>query len=291
MSCSVSITSCYAFVPLEAAGLEDLRDELLSFGRARDMRGLTLIATEGINATVSGTAESIEEWKVRLKDLVGEIEWKDSVASKQPFERWSVKIKSEIVGLKDPAICVSGKRGHLSPEEWQSILRSEDVVVVDARNAYEVAIGKFRSAVDPGIDAFHEFPAWAKQAALPKEKKILMYCTGGIRCEKALLTLEAQGYQDVYQLEGGILAYLEKFPHGDFEGECFVFDHRVAVDQHLRPSQTYGLCPHCGNAGDRAITCVCGKERKICGDCEREETRKTCSKRCRNEVQRRVRNS
>lgn len=248
------------------------------------MRGLTLLATEGINATVAGSAQTITEWKKLLMTHVGEITFKDSTAQRQVFERWSVKIKPEIVSLKDRAIHPAGKHGHLSPDEWQSMLRNEDVVVVDARNAYEVEIGKFRGAIDPGISAFHEFPAWSKSAGLPKEKKILMYCTGGIRCEKALLTLEAQGYSDVYQLEGGILAYLEQFPHGDFEGECFVFDHRVAVDQALRPSQTYGLCPHCGHAGDIAITCVCGRERKICSDCARREARKTCSKRCRNEV-------
>ena len=284
MHTSISITACYAFFPLAEGLIRNLQQELITFGLEREMKGLVLLASEGLNATVCGSASSIAEWKQRMRELHRDVTFKDSESDVEVFKRWSVKIKPEIVGLKDPSVIPAGKHKHLSPEEWQAMLTREDVVVVDARNDYEYAIGKFPGAMNPGINAFHEFPEWAKDAAIPKDKKVLMYCTGGIRCEKALLTMEAEGFNDVYQLEGGILGYLEKFPTGDFEGECFVFDHRVAVDGHLRPSQVYGLCPHCGHAGDVAVTCACGTGQKICSDCARDASCKTCSKRCRNEL-------
>jgi UPF0176 protein len=154
-------------------------------------------------------------------------------------------------------------------------------VIVDARNDYEYAIGKFKGAIDPSIKTFSEFPEFVKKGELPKDKKVMMYCTGGIRCEKALLEMEKQGYSDVYQLEGGILAYLQQFPEGNFEGECFVFDKRVAVDQHLQPSQTYHICPHCGNPGTLEVNCLaCNKQAIVCYGCAKEERHKTCSKNC-----------
>jgi len=144
-----------------------------------------------------------------------------------------------------------------------------------------VGIGKFRGAQNLGIHSFHEFPAYARTAGIAKDKKILMYCTGGIRCEKALLVLEQEGYQDVHQLDGGILAYLQKFPHGNFEGECFVFDERVAVDQELRPSQVFSLCPHCGDPACAQTACgICGARKAVCDACLQEKTRQVCSKQC-----------
>lgn len=280
----LSITACYAFVPLEEEKLQMLREELMIFGKQRSMRGLTLVATEGINATVSGSAEAIAAWKNLLTEKCGAITFKDSAVNKEVFKRWSVKIKPEIVGLRNPGIRPSGKHQHVSPEKWHAMLEQEDVVLLDARNSYECGIGKFPGAIDPGTRAFHEFPASVQKAKLPKDKKILLYCTGGIRCEKALLEMESQGYTDVCQLDGGILAYLEKFPDGKFEGECFVFDHRVAVDRNLQPSRIYDLCPHCGDPGDRMIQCPCGTEQKICTACAPEQSRHTCSKRCRNEL-------
>ncbi len=241
------ITASYAFFPLEEEQMSRLREELLIFGSDRGMKGLTLIAPEGINATVSGTAQSITEWKARLRLLNSGIVFKDSTAEKPIYRRWSVKLKPEIVLLRQKWIHPQGKHRHLSPEDWNAMLGRGDVVLLDARNDYEVALGKFSGAIDPKIKKFHQFPAFLKRAELPKEKTVLMYCTGGIRCEKALLAMEAQGYSNVYQLEGGILAYLEKFPHLAFEGECFVFDKRVAVTQELAPSTVYWLCSGCGD--------------------------------------------
>ena len=250
----VSITACYAFFPLSEAELPALREELLNFGKERGMKGLVLLASEGINATVCGSAQTIAEWKQRITALDGSIIFKDSAANQLVFCRWLVKIKREIVQIKDHAIHPEGVHRHLTPEEWHDMQTKEDVILLDARNNYEVAIGKFRGAIDPGIRRFHEFPAYLKRSKIPKNKKVMLYCTGGIRCEKALLAMEREGFHDVYQLQGGILAYLEKYPEENFEGECFVFDHRVAVDQHLQPSKKFTLCPRCG---DPSATPVC----------------------------------
>lgn len=285
----VSITAFYAFLPFSQEQLKDTQAELKQFGADHDMRGLVLLAPEGINGTVSGTAEVIAEWKQYLTNKFGPIVFKDSGADRKVFRRWLVKLKPEIVCIKKEEIKPSGKHGHLTPEEFHKALAEEDIVIIDTRNDYEVAIGKFQGAVDPGIKKFHEFPEYVAKSNIPKDKKVLMYCTGGIRCEKALLAMEEQGYNNVYQLEGGILAYLQKFPQGKFLGECFVFDHRVAVDQHLQPSQTYGLCPHCGDPGDVTIRCFCGKQQKICALCmQKEEARNTCSKRCANMLRKKL---
>jgi UPF0176 protein len=192
-----------------------------------------------------------------MRTLHPEIVFKDSHAEKPIYRRWSVKLKPEIVLLKQKGIHPQGKHRHLSPVEWDAMLKQDDVVVLDARNDYEVALGKFSGAIDPKIKKFHQFPAFLKKADLPKEKTVLMYCTGGIRCEKALLAMEAEGFSNVYQLEGGILAYLEKFPHQAFEGECFVFDKRVAVDQNLRPSTVYRLCSGCGDPAREKVCEQC----------------------------------
>jgi UPF0176 protein len=288
MASPLSIAACYAFVPVDEAALAALREDLMLFGKKIQLQGLVLIAPEGVNATVAGSAEAIQEWKAYVTEHFGPTVFKDSKSEGKVFRRWSVKIKEEIVGLKDTSIRPAGRHRHLSPEEWQEVINKEEVIVLDARNDYETALGKFRGAVDPGLRTFGEFTEFAQSSALPKDKKILMYCTGGIRCEKALLAMEAAGYEDVYQLEGGILAYLERFPEGEFEGECFVFDHRVAVDQYLRPSQIYDLCPHCGDPGDQMIECFCGKKKKICSLCQKDDVCQTCSKRCAGELRQKL---
>ncbi len=257
MAIPVSITACYAFVPLEEERLAALRTELLEFGVRNGMKGLVLLATEGLNATVCGSPDAIAAWKTRMCEVHPAIAFKDSAAEEHVYRRWSVKIKPEIVTLRQPGIAPRGPHRHVSPDAWHEMLQRDDVVIVDARNTYETALGTFRGAVDPGIRKFHEFPAAMEKIALPKEKKVLLYCTGGIRCEKAALVLEDQGFPEVYQLEGGILGYLERFPGGEFQGECFVFDHRVAVDRELRPSRTYRLCETCGDPV-ASSPCPCG---------------------------------
>jgi UPF0176 protein len=277
----VTITAGYAFCPIDRKHLPELRTELLAFGKAHNMRGLTLLATEGINGTVCGTEEAIATWKVLLTEKFGPIVFKDSVATTPVFKRWSVKIKPEIVAIKLDSVQPNGRHRHLTPMEWQKTLESEDVTIIDTRNHFEVTVGKFRGAIDPQITSFSEFPKYVRNAGISKDTKVMLYCTGGIRCEKALIAMEQEGYTNVFQLEGGILAYLQQFPEKAFEGECFVFDKRVAVNQHLQPSETYGICPHCGEPCSLRITCAeCSHHAMICQRCNTEEHRRTCSKNC-----------
>ena len=154
------------------------------------------------------------------------------------------------------------------------------MAVIDTRNDYEVAIGTFDGAVDPETASFRDFPAWweANKDRF-HNKRIAMFCTGGIRCEKSTNYLIGQGVEDVFHLKGGILKYLEEFPDEEFQGECFVFDRRVAVDQNLDPSKQYWLCPHCGDPGQVEVSCAqCGETARICAKCEAEKP--TCSKNC-----------
>lgn len=246
------------------------------------MRGLVLLATEGINGTVCGAPEVIDEWKTLVMHTFPEIAWKDSEADDLVFPRWFVKIRRRIVGLNEKELKPDGAHKHLSPAEWNRMMDEEDVVVIDARNEYETKIGMFEGAVDPKLQSFDEFSDFAKQTNIPRSKKVLMYCTGGIRCERAIYEMEKAGFPHVYQLSGGILEYLKQCPNEKFKGECFVFDHRIAVDQKLEPSKKYVACPHCGDPGDREIVCgLCEKPAHICGRCETHEDRRTCSKNCR----------
>lgn len=277
----ILITAGYAFTPLDEERLSTLRRDFLAFGHAHDLRGLTLLAAEGVNGTVCGTAEAIAAWKEYVMKECGPIVFKDSAALSPVFKRWSVKIKPEIVAIKRDTVKPHGKRHHLSPQKWHKMLQGNDVIIVDARNHFEVELGKFLGAIDPQIQHFSEFPDYVQHSGIARNKKILLYCTGGIRCEKAVIAMEQEGYEHVYQLEGGILAYLQQFPDEAFQGECFVFDRRVAVDQHLRPSRTYGICPHCGNPGTLKITCaVCERQAIICHKCNMQGNRRTCSKNC-----------
>lgn len=293
---SWSVTAFYRFLPLTEAAIAQLHARLTARGKELGILGLILIGPEGCNGTVSGNEVSLPEFKREIRDALGaeDIEFKDSVSQRAPFRRLKVDIRAEIITFErgvrhehynstaDSAVSIADAATHLSPAEWHAAVTEDpDVVVVDTRNIYETAVGKFRGAVDPGLEKFSEWPEYVGRSALPKDKKILLYCTGGIRCEKAVLEMQQQGYQNVFQLSGGILKYLENFPNGAFDGECFVFDHRVAVDNNLQPSQRYRLCPHCGNPGSERITCGnCGTEAVICERCKSDETRISCSKNC-----------
>lgn len=279
------VTSFYKFVPIEESVLPSRKLALESVSRREDLNGLVILAPEGCNGTVSGSAEGLERFRIALYTFFGSSEWsfKDSRATKDPFPRFKVRIRKEIVTSGDPQIRPSGSfHRHLSPAEWQAYLESgEEIVVLDTRNRYETALGTFEGAIVPDIQNFQELPAFLDRANLPHDKPILMYCTGGIRCEKAILEMERRGFENVYQLDGGILRYLEQFPFRSFTGECFVFDGRVALDQQLRPTTEWSLCPHCGDPGREWIECVvCGKAARICSTCLPEAGRRTCSHDC-----------
>lgn len=280
---SVSVTSFYRFQNLEEPQVEFLKANLEHIAKAADLRGLCLLGREGINATLSGARSGLEQVKALVNGSFNGagIEYKDSETSRHPFHFFRIKVKDEIVTIGKPGFAPSSpKNFHLSPEEWHEAMKDPEALVLDTRNDYEVDIGKFRGAIDFRTKEFREFPEAVRKSGIPKDKKILMYCTGGIRCEKAILEMHEQGYRNVHQLEGGILNYLEKLPDTDWEGECFVFDYRVAVDQQLQPTRKYKLCPHCGQPAHKPVTCVkCGTETLICDACI-DESLQTCSKNC-----------
>jgi UPF0176 protein len=276
------ITAHYKFVPQEEGNLIALQEELKTFGTSIGMGGLVLVGKEGLNGTVAAPSEEIlQQWKDKLETVFGEITFKDSFADEKPFKRWFVKIRKEIVSLGNTDIVPDGPHNHIPPEEWDRMINEEDVIVLDTRNDYETEIGIFEGAVDPDIKTFQEFPEYVANSGIPKDKKVLMYCTGGIRCEKASLEMERQGYTNVYQLDGGILRYMKERPDQKWQGECFVFDHRVAVNRDMKPSERYGLCPHCGDPGDQDISCEhCNKPGTMCVRCQKSMDHQTCSKNC-----------
>ena len=283
MSSEIHVTTCYRFKALDQAELPAIQKRMETYADSTGLRGLCLLGVEGLNLTVSGSAETIEGFKQELQDILQcqDLFFKNSVTNRHPFHLFKVKVKPEIVTLGRPGMIPDkAQYFHLSPQEWHEAMNDPETVVIDTRNDYEIEIGKFKKAIDFNISEFREFPEAMKNSGIPKEKKVLIYCTGGIRCEKAILELQDQGYQNVYQLDGGILNYLEKMPNQEFEGECFVFDYRVAVDQNLQPTAKFKLCPHCGQPGDTKLTCVqCTSEAVICHHCHNEGV-STCSKNC-----------
>lgn len=290
MNSAIVITTFYKFFPMDEPLVVQNKAVLDAAGADLELLGLTLIAHEGLNGTVAGTKTAIDAFKTIVTTIAGEVMFKDSPADEQPFKRWHVKVRPEIVAIGNPAMHPDTSiNNHLPPDEWNRFLEQEDVIVLDTRNKYETMIGTFKGAIDPGLDSFDEFPAYVKNCDIPKDKKVLMYCTGGIRCEKALIEMQNQGYEHVYQLQGGILQYFKEHPHKHFEGECFVFDHRSAVDQELKPSTTFAACPHCGDPGSQAISCgFCENDGVVCERCLAKPYKNTCTKDCRERLKRKT---
>ena len=279
------ITTFYKFIKFTEEDVLRFDQDTSTYCNDNQILGLIILGTEGFNATVSGTEEKIANLKTYLLDKYGEIAFKDSTSVKKPFRRFKTKIREEIVTIEDPEIIPECYNNHLSPSDWNKVLENEDVILIDTRNDYENKLGMFKNAVDPKIKMFSEFTEFVEKQNYPKDKKVLMYCTGGIRCEKASIAMQKLGFENVYQLDGGILNYLAEYPNNQFEGECFVFDHRVAVYQNLKPSLTYGLCEHCGNPANakEQIECqVCSKIGLVCIDCQKLDHGHTCSKNCAN---------
>jgi len=242
------IASLYKFVALSE--LELLRNALLSQCRDNNICGTLLLAPEGINGTVSGSREAIDAVLAWLREQPGlsDLDHKESFADTAPFHRLKVRIKDEIVTLRDHEVDPRARVGtYVDPQDWNALIADPDVIVIDTRNAYEVRVGSFKGAVDPGLENFCDFPAWAQANLDPqRQPKIAMYCTGGIRCEKASSLLLREGFPEVYHLKGGILRYLEKVDESSsaWDGECFVFDQRVALDHNLAPGH-HTLCFGC----------------------------------------------
>lgn len=227
-----------------------LRGPLLDCCLAAGVKGTLLLAPEGINGTIAGTREGIDAVLAHIRGLpgCGQIGWKESPAEAMPFYRMKVRLKREIVTMGQPDVDPTVTVGtYVAPAEWNALISAPDVAVIDTRNDYEVAIGTFEGAEDPRTRAFGEFPAWweANRDRFAG-KRIAMFCTGGIRCEKSTNYLKSQGVDEVYHLQGGILKYLEEVPESDslWKGECFVFDQRVSVGHGLVPGD-HVLCHAC----------------------------------------------
>ncbi len=216
-----------------------LRGPLEQLCRDKAVRGTLLLAKEGINGTMAGPCAGIDAVLTHIRALPGcaAIEVKKSHAAKMPFLRLKIRVKPEIVTMGQPGVDPLAAVGtYVAPQDWNALIAREDVVVVDTRNDYEVALGSFDGALDPGTGSFREFPEWwARQADALQGKKIAMFCTGGIRCEKATNYLIGQGVSKVFHLQGGILKYLEEMPQDQstWRGDCFVFDARVSVGHGL----------------------------------------------------------
>ena len=243
-----TIAALYHFTRFEDP--DGLKPALLDLCVAQNVKGTLLLATEGVNGTIAGPREGIDLVLAHLRGLPGcaDLEWKEATSEVPPFPRMKVRIKREIVTMGQPDVDPASKVGnYVAPEDWNALIQSPDVAVIDTRNDYEVAIGTFQGAIDPKTKSFGEFPAWweANKDRF-HNKKIAMFCTGGIRCEKSTNYLLGQGVEDVYHLKGGILKYLEEVPEDEstWDGDCFVFDARVSVGHGLREGP-HLLCHGC----------------------------------------------
>lgn len=247
MSATV-VCALYKFVALP--DYQEIRPKLLELLEQLEIKGTLLLASEGINGTVSGSRESIDamlEWLQRDERLAG-IEYKESFYQHKPFRHTRVKLKREIVTMGVEGIDPNQVVGtYVEPSDWNALISDPDVVLIDTRNDYEVEVGTFKNAIDPKIDNFRQFPDYIAENYSPeKHKKVAMFCTGGIRCEKSTALLKEQGFEEVYHLKGGILKYLEEVEQQDslWEGECYVFDDRVTVDHNLEGG-SYQMCNAC----------------------------------------------
>jgi UPF0176 protein len=244
------VAAFYKFVSLP--DYIDKQQPLLSFCQTQGIKGTILLAPEGINATIAGERLAIDSVLkfLRSDPRLADLEHKESYTEEAPFERMKVRLKKEIVTLGLPEIDPNEQVGtYVNPQDWNALISDPEVLLIDTRNDYEVVIGTFKGAQNPQTQSFRDFPEYVKKHFDPsKHKKVAMFCTGGIRCEKASSFMMSQGFQEVYHLKGGILKYLEEVPTQDslWEGECFVFDERVAV-QHGLEIGSHEMCPGCGH--------------------------------------------
>jgi len=245
-------TAFYHFVTIDDA--KSLQACIQDYCDKKSLKGTILLAPEGINGTISGKEENIKKFHDFIKNdqkflnVFKRLEYKASWSDKNPFYRMKVRLKKEIVALGIPEVSPAIKVGkYVKPEDWDNLINDPEVILIDTRNNYEVDIGTFKNAINPKTSSFREFPEYVKKnLSQAKNKKIAMFCTGGIRCEKASSYLIEEGFEKVYHLRGGILKYLEEIPQlkSQWQGECFVFDQRVAVTSELKEGK-YNQCYAC----------------------------------------------
>lgn len=254
----IVVSTFYHFTTLETPSA--LKPLMLSRMRELGIKGTITLACEGINATIAGSMHAIEQLvsELRAMPAFASLEHRISHFSTAPFGRSKVKVKPELISLgaeANPAMCVGT---HIKPSEWNTLISAPDVITIDTRNEYEFNIGHFKHAINPATRTFKQMVAFTHTHLCPqKHPRVAMYCTGGIRCEKYSSYLLTQGFKEVYHLQGGILSYLEQIPANEslWEGECYVFDERVAVGHGLAPSSDATMCLGCGRplySSDRA---------------------------------------
>jgi UPF0176 protein len=245
---SFEIAAFYKFAPI--ADVQATQARLKQLCEANDIRGILLVAPEGLNGTISGSSDKLAATlqAIRREKGFADLTHKTSFTSKLPFRRIKVRVKKEIVTIGDPSVDPNARLGtYVEPKDWNALISDPEMIVIDTRNLFEYAVGTFKGAIDPGTRSFGEFPAFIRKNFDPqKHRKVAMFCTGGIRCEKASSFMLQEGFEEVYHLKGGILSYLEHIPADQslWEGGCFVFDERVAVGHGLQP-QPAKLCVSC----------------------------------------------
>lgn len=245
VNCSeeIAVLSFYSFTNIQ--NIQKLQPQILQIAKRKYVKGTVLIANEGFNGTVSGSEANVRFLINEIKNITSakDISIKVNYCEKQPFSKIKVKLKKEIVALKFGDLDIEKLKGkYVNSKDWDEFIKKDDVITIDTRNNYEVKVGTFKGAINPNTENFSDFPKWTKDNLDSlKGKKVAMFCTGGIRCEKSTALLKNFGIKDVYHLNGGILQYLEdtKNAKGTWKGECFVFDDRGAVSSDLSPSEGF----------------------------------------------------
>lgn len=271
--------SLYKYVGIEDP--EVLKEKLRNYCEALEILGRILIGKEGINAAISGAKQNIERFKQLLKKdkRFSDLTFRELESGENTYHKLVVRVRKEIV-VFGKKVDFRKKAKYIAPKELKELLdKKTDAILLDARNSYEVQLGKFKNAITLPIETFREFPKAIKKLRLPKDKKIISYCTGGIRCEKAATYLKQQGYKDVYQLQGGIIQFMNEFPNTHFEGNCFVFDDQLTPKYKVKPITA---CDICNTSSDVMINCHnldCDKLFICCPSCQ-TKTKKHCSEKC-----------
>lgn len=280
----IHIILFYKFAEIENP--QDFVEEHLHFCTTEGLLGKILVAKEGINGSLSGSKEQIENYKHFLTNLpkFKDINFKEEVGTFNPFKKMIVRQKKEIIRM-DQDLDLQNRGQYISPQELMELYNSdEEFIILDTRNNYESEVGKFKNAITPDIDTFREFPEALKLLEDKKDKKIITYCTGGIRCEKATAYMIKEGFQNVYQLEDGILNFCQQYPNTLWEGKCFVFDQRLL--SHVDPdTEPITNCINCNNKCDRYQNCknpTCDDFIVLCEQCS-DNLNECCSETCRGE--------
>jgi len=280
-SSQIIVSSFYKYVKIDDPG--ELRQKYFDLCISLGLKGTILIAEEGINGSICGTKNNVAQFKEHLikNDLFSDLEFKEQETNKVAFKKMFVRVKKEIVNL-GLNLSLKNTAKYISPKQLKEMLdKNDDIALVDMRNDYEFRIGKFRNARSLNIETFRQLPQGIKNIEDLKEKKVVAYCTGGIRCEKASAFLIENGFKEVYQLKGGILKYGEEFPDTHWEGKCFVFDERLAVDLNHK-SEPLNKCSWCGKKSDDYAQCTnkeCDNLFVCCGQCK-ENHNGCCSEGC-----------